>query len=143
MLLCLVLLFSICFLQHVGSTRFLTLLLCSQGVIEIAVNMHASKLNNQAAKITFICSNDLCISKLNFLGLQTAVQDSYYLIRKQPRRRYPENVELHMLWQSGEERDPCISVAPHCPAFSSLFPCPLCPGDLARLLPIPHHTPSS
>lgn len=103
MLLCLVLLFSICFLQHVGSSHFLTFLLHLQEVIEIAVNVHASKLNNQAAKITFICSNDLCISKLNFLGLQTAVQVSYYLIRKQPRRRYPDNVALHRLWQSGKK----------------------------------------
>lgn len=94
--------------------------------------MHASELNNQAAKITFICSNNLCISKLGFLGFQTADQISY-LIRKQPTKRYPENLKLHVLLQSGRKNDPCcISLAPDRHIVS--FVAPLCflpaPPDL-------------
>lgn len=74
--------------------------------------MHASELNNQAAKITFSCSNTLCISRLGFLGLQTADQVSD-LIREQPTKRYPENVKLHVLLQGGKKNDVCcISSAP-------------------------------
>lgn len=72
--------------------------------------MHASELNNQAAKITFICSNNFCISKLGFLGLQTADQVSY-LIRKQLIKRYPENLKLYVLLQSGKKNYPGISLA--------------------------------
>lgn len=54
--------------------------------------MPASELNNQAAKITSICSNNLCISELGFLGLQTVDQVSY-LIRKHLTKRYSENLK--------------------------------------------------
>lgn len=86
--------------------------------------MHASELNNQAAKLMFICSNSLCISRLGFLGLQTADQVSY-LIRKQPTKRYPENLKLRVLLQSGKKNAPCcISLAPDFQIASSA--CPLC-----------------
>lgn len=65
--------------------------------------MPAPELNNQAAKITSICSNNLCISKLGFLGLQIADHVSY-LIRKTPYKKLFWKLEITCAIGEEEEK---------------------------------------